>query len=187
MTRVIEKSINAIGNRIKLLVGRGTLKFVQDSGNRQLVQFTGLKGETKDEVERVQNYGVSSNPPAGSRVVFISIGGNRDHPVAIAIDKSAARVKDLKPGEVSVYTDEGDQIVLKRGNKIEIKTKNLIITASEKVTIDTPQMECTGEIIDRSNADGISMSQMRSTYDTHTHNETNSVTNQPNQTMAGGA
>lgn len=187
MSRLTEKSIKAIGNRINLLAGRGTLQFVQDGGNRQLVQFTALKGETKDEVERVQNYGLTSNPPAGSRVIFISIGGNRDHPVAIAVDNSAHRVKGLEPGEVALYSDEGDRIVLRRGNKIEVETKNLVITASEKVTIDTPTMECTGEIKDRSASDGVSMSQMRQTYNEHTHNETNSVTNQPNQTMAGGA
>ena len=70
-------------------------------------------------------------------VVFI--GGGRDHGVIIATDDRNSRMTGLKEGEVAVYSNEGDSIVLRRDNTIELTTKKLIIKAEEEVTIETKQ------------------------------------------------
>jgi phage baseplate assembly protein V len=172
---------------IQLVIGRAVLALVSDAAKRQLVQFEALKGEVKDGVERFQEYGFTSVPHAGSQVLFVCLGGNRDHPIVVSIDDPRHRKSGMQAGEVAIYTDEGDYILLKRGRTIEIETANQVVKASESARFETPTLEVTGEIIDRCDTTGVSMNGMRHIYDTHTHNETNTVTHGPNQTMGGGA
>jgi phage gp45-like len=56
-------------------------------------------------------------------------------------------VQELKPGEVAIYSDEGDKVHLKRGRVIEVVTETLNITASSAVNIDTPLLTQTGKIV----------------------------------------
>jgi phage baseplate assembly protein V len=174
MFPALEKNFQTLRNRIYLMVGRAVLAACSDEGQRQRVQFSALKGEVKDSVERVQEYGFTSHPLPGASVIFVSIGGNRDHPVAISVDDPRHRLSGLQSGEVAIYTDEGDSIILKRGNIVEINTRILLVKASDKARFETPQMECTGEIIDRVDEDGQSMRDMRDVYNIHTHPENDS-------------
>ena len=183
MVDVRKKAKNA-AQAIQLVIGRAVLSAVSDASKRQLVQFEALKGEVKDAVERMQQYGFNSVPLAGAQVLFVSLGGNRDHPVVVSIDDPRFRKNNMQPGEVAIYTDEGDYILLKRGRVIEVNTTQLLVKASDSVRMETPILEVTGEIIDRCDTDGVSMNGMRNIYDTHTHPENNSgSTNQPNQPM----
>ena len=50
---------------------------VDDSTQPQRVQVTALAGERLSEVPRLQNYGFSCHPPAGSSALLISIAGSR--------------------------------------------------------------------------------------------------------------
>ncbi len=177
--------LKPLKDRIYLMLARAILRGVSDEGSRQFVQIGALKGETRDGVERVQEYGFTSHPISGAQAVMISIGGNRDHPVVIAVDDPRFRHTGLEAGEVCLYTDEGDTIILKRGRTIEITTDNLVVKASEKVRIETPVFKVTGEIEDRCDTDGRSMRSMREIYDTHTHpeNDSGGPTDEPNQQM----
>ncbi len=185
MSPSFDKAVQSLRNRIYLLIGRAVLAAVNDKGGRQRVQFTALKGEIKDAVERVQQYGFTSVPLPGAQVIFASISGNRDHPIALSVDDPRYRLKNLELGEVALYTDEGDSIILKRNRTIEITTQTLLVKASTKARFETPQMECTGEIIDRVDSDGQSMQSMRETYNGHVHpeNDSGGPTSVPNQQM----
>lgn len=175
-----DKAMQSLRNRIFLLIGRAVLAAVSDAGARQRVQFSALKGEVKDSVERIQNYGFTSVPLAGAQVLFASISGNRDHPVAFAVDDPRYRKSGLQPGEVAIYNHEGTCIVLKLGNEIEM-------TASTKVRLNTPVLEVTGDIIDRVDDGGQSMNGMREVYNIHEHpeNDGGGPTDQPNEQMGG--
>lgn len=181
----IRKTAKNIAAAVQLVVGRAVLTAIDDSSKRQLVQFEALKGEVKDAVERMQQYGFSSVPLPGAQVLFVSLGGNRDHPVAVSVDDPRFRKSGMQAGEVAIYTDEGDYILLKRGRTIELETVNVVVKASESVRLETPILEVTGAIIDRCDTDGLSMHAMRSIYDDHTHAETQTVTHKPNQLMGG--
>lgn len=179
----IRKMAKETATAIQLVIGRAVLSAVSDEAKRQMIQFEALPGEVKDGVERLQQYGFNSVPMSGAQVLFVCLGGNRDHPVAISVDDPRFRKSGMQSGEVAIYTDEGDYILLKRGRTIEIETTNLVVKASESARFETPILEVTGEIIDRCDTEGLSMNSMRNIYDTHTHNETNSVTHEPNQQM----
>lgn len=183
----LRKHAKDASRAIQLVVGRAVLTAVNDGAKRQQVQFEALKNEVKDAVERLQNYGMTSVPHEGAQVLFVSLGGNRDHPVAVVVDDPRYRPSGMQKGEVAIYTDEGDIIKLKRGRTIEIETTNLVVKAAEAARFETPILKVTGEIIDHCDDDGKSMSEMRNIFDHHTHNETQTVTHTPNQLMGSGA
>jgi phage baseplate assembly protein V len=175
--------IDPIKNRVLLMIGRAIINFADDTKSRQKVQFNALLNETKESVERVQNYGFTSHPLAGAEGVFVCVGGNRDHALMIAADDPRHRMHGLQEGEVALYTDEGDYIILKRGRIIEIYTETLKINATTKIEINSPLLECSGDITDQKDSGGQSMAAMRGIYNTHTHTETDTTTQPPNQEM----
>lgn len=153
--------------RVRLMVGRAIVNLVNDATKMQSVQVSLLADEVRPDVERFQNYGFTSHPHPGAEAVALSVAGNRDHVVVVAVDDRRYRLAALQQGEVAIYTDEGDQIVIQRGGTILVK-------ASTKVRIESPMLECTGEIKDRCDSDGKTMEQMRNTYNAHMHPENDS-------------
>jgi len=135
IVRMIENALRPIVQRVLMIVARGVLEAIKDGQGIQLAKATFLKGETREDLERVQNYGMTSNPPDGSEVVGLFVGGNREHGFIIGCDNRTFRLKALAKGEVALYTDEGDKIHFKRGGLIQIFSDNVEIgkTALEKI------------------------------------------------------
>ena len=108
-----------------------------DKGGLQTGQVSLLEDELRDKVERVQDYGLTSNPLPGAEAITLFVGGNRDHGLIIKVDDRRYRLKGLKGGEVAMYTDEGDFIHFKRDNNMHVKTKHLLADVEEDSTINT--------------------------------------------------
>lgn len=142
--RAVQKISGPMHRRIRLMVGRAIIRLVNDATKVQEAQVTLLEDETRAGVERFQEYGFTSVPLPGAEAVMVSVSGNRDHGVIIAVDDRRYRLKGLASGEVAIYTDEGDTIVLKRGRLIEVTTQTLKINASTKVEMVTPLLQVTG-------------------------------------------
>jgi phage baseplate assembly protein V len=130
--------------RIRLMVGRAIIRLVNDAARVQEAQVTLLEDETRDGVERFQEYGFTSVPLPGAEAIMVSVSGNRDHGVIIAVEDRRYRLTGIEGGEVALYTDEGDKIHLKRGNAIDIDTDTLTINATTKVQVNTPLLQVTG-------------------------------------------
>lgn len=112
----------------------------------QLAQIDGLAGETTPDVELLQQYGITSNPPSGTMAVVVPLGGKTSHGVIVATEHASYRIMSLKPGEIAIYTDEGDSLVFRRGRVIDITTETLNINASTAVNIDTPTVNMTKKL-----------------------------------------
>lgn len=202
--RGLERVLDSMQRRVMLTVGRCVIRAVGDSSKMQSVQAELLKGELRDNLERFQQYGYTSVPLPGAEGVAVFVGGNRDHGLVVCVDDRRYRLKDLQAGEVAIYTDEGDKIHLKRNNEIEVTTKTLKIVcetatveASEKVTLDTPETEITGNLTvggnvntagDSASAGQVSdvngsMQEIRTVYNGHKHTETGSLTQVPGAQM----
>jgi phage baseplate assembly protein V len=182
----LNKAMQPMRDRIKMMVARGVIKAISDSGGIQTLQAGLLADELKDGLERFQQYGFTSHPHAGAEAAIMFMGGNRDHGVVIAVDDKRYRLKGLQGGEVALYTDEGDKVVLKRGNNIEITTKTLTIKAETKVRMETPTLEVTGNIIDNCDSNSVTVKQARDTYNLHTHSDVQpgpGNTGDPNQQL----
>lgn len=109
----------------------------KDSSKMQQLKLRIRKGEVRDAIERLQEYGLTSVPFAGAEAVCLFVGGDRDHPLVIAVDDRRYRLKGLAGGEVALYDDLGQVIHLKR-DKIHIKTET-------KVVVDSPNIELTAD------------------------------------------
>lgn len=116
---------------------RGVMSLASDVHKMQTSQIELLDGEMVDGAERAQQYGMTSHPQPGAEVFVAFVGGDRGHAVILACDDRRFRVQSLKPGEVCIYTDEGDTITLKRENRIEVKTKHLLVQAEEDIAYET--------------------------------------------------
>ncbi len=183
----IARILGPVYRRIMLMVGRGTLSLTDDGRGTQRMQVALLDGETRDVADRVQQYGISSHPPAGSHVVVLNVGGQRDHPIIIGADDPAARPTGLAPGEVMLWaghgqrvhlrqdggglitTSEGHRVELLPGGDFRLEGRAMTLVASDKVRMEAPVLEVTGDIIDNAGAGGVSMADMRDAYNIHTH------------------
>jgi phage baseplate assembly protein V len=125
--KAVSAIVDPLKRRVMLMVGKCVVKAVKDASKVQSMQIEILSDEIRDDAERYQNYGFTSVPHVGAQGIAVFPGGNRDQPVIIAIEDRRYRLKNLANGEVAMYTDEGDSIIFRRGNKLEIKTSSLQI------------------------------------------------------------
>lgn len=185
MTNDVRKFLDPLVRRVRLALGRGIVKLVNDAAGIQKIQLSLMQNETRSNIERFMEYGFSSHPLTGAEAAVIFMGGNRDHGIIIAVDDRRYRLKNLEAGEVALYTDEGDSIILKRGNKVQINTNIFEVNAETKISFNTPIVEATGDIIDQLNTGGVTIQGMRNIYNTHTHPENDGPgpTAVPNQLM----
>ena len=132
---------------LKSMMARGTVLLAGAGKMMQTLQVRLTAGEVKDAVEHFEPYGFTSNPLAGAEVLTMFLSGDRSHAVVVVAADRRYRIKELKPGEVAIYTDEGDKVHFKRGRVIDIETDTLNIKATTAVNFDTPVINQTGKII----------------------------------------
>lgn len=132
---------------VKNMLARGTVVLVDALKKMQSLQMRLTADELKDNAEHFEPYGFTSNPLAGAEVLTVFIGGDRSHAVVLVVADRRYRIQSLKPGEVAIYTDEGDKIHFKRGRIIDIETGTLNIKATTAVNFETPVINQTGQIV----------------------------------------
>jgi len=158
----LNRFLEPIRVRIRMIVSRAIVPLIDDSKNMQIVQLNLMKDETKDSVERVQNYGFTSHPKPDAQAVVLFVSGNRDHGLVVALDDSRYRLKDLPEGGVAVYDFDGNYIKLTEANGIEIEAPN------QKVTI-----KASGDIeIGNSNLKKLVNEEFQDLFNNHAHNYT---------------
>lgn len=114
----LDRWIAPLRRKVYGMIGTAIVQAVTDSKDLQLLKIS-LLGETHPDVERVQNFGFTSVPPAGSQAVVLFVGGRRDHPVVVACDDGRQRIK-LEVGEAALYNDSGSVVKLGAGGKVAI-------------------------------------------------------------------
>lgn len=147
MLRLINKLLNPVKRQIRQLITRGLVKMVDPTQMIQLLQVELLSGEVLDRVEHFEPYGFTSNPPTdGAEVLAASLNGRRSHTVAFMVANRLFRMKNNSPGEVALFTDEGDVIHFKRNNEILIDTMGtLVANAGTSATITAPTITANGD------------------------------------------
>jgi len=159
------------------MVARALITTVKDQDGGITLTLDLLAGETRDGLELVQQYGMSSSPLPGSQCVTLFLGGSRDSGVVIATKgMTPETVFTLKPGEVALHTAEGDSVHLKNGRVIAITTETLEITASTAVRITSPKITTTGDMTATGSMKAAEVSDtvgklsaFRTKYNGHTH------------------
>lgn len=174
----------SIADRVRGMVSRAVVSLVNDAFKLQGLQVTLMAGQTPDDVERFQSYGLTSVPHPGAEGIALAVGGSTGHTVVIAVDDRRFRLTDLQGGEVALYDDLGHKLHLTRDGIVIDGGGHLVkMTNLAKLRVEA-DIESTGEIKDRCDTpQSRSMQQMRSTYTTHTHkeNDIGGQTNTPTQ------
>lgn len=114
LQRMVQSMIEPVRRRVMMTVGRAVLRAVDDSGSRQTAQIEALKGEVRDLVERMQNYGFTSVPLPGADAAVVFVAGNREQGIIVAVDDRRYRLTGLEGGEVAIYDDQGQKVHLTR-------------------------------------------------------------------------
>jgi len=154
MIDAMNRVLAPLRRRVENMIARGVVRLVADGKKLQEVQVSVLRGETRENCERFQQYGFTSVPLAGAEAILLFVGGLRDHPLVVAVDDRRHRPTGLQPGEVALYTDEGDYILLKRGRIVEVvagtaldvTAPEVVVHASTKVTLETPLVKATQDV-----------------------------------------
>jgi phage baseplate assembly protein V len=120
---------------ITMMVARCVIELVKDAPKVQEVQIALLADEVRSDVERFQNYGLTSVPLPGMEAVALSVGGNRDHMIVVAIGDRLYRLKDLAAGEVALYDHLGNFVHLKANGTIHIKASRVEVEATTVVLL----------------------------------------------------
>lgn len=186
------------------LAFRGKITHINSGPEIQLAQVAGLADELLQNVELMQHYGFTSHPPPGTECVVVPLGGRNGHGIIVSTEHGTYRLKQLQPGELAIYTDEGDSIVMKRGNIIEVTTGTYRVNATtaiefnaptitgnatSAVALNTPIVNASdaivaqGDITDSAATTPKTMSGMRGVFNGHKHPETGTLTNLPNSSM----
>lgn len=133
-------SVNAlekVWRRFSMLIGRGRVMTGKDAGSVQLLQVQVNDHETHDDMPRVAEYGFTSMPLAGCQALVIFVSGERTNGVICGTSDERNRLKNLQPGEVAIYDDQGQSIWIKRaGITIDCAGKPLTIVNATSVTHD---------------------------------------------------
>lgn len=137
--RAMAAMLRPLLRRVSMMLARGTVALTNAGTKLQGLQMRLLAGEVKEGMEHFEAYGFTSNPLPGAEGIAAFFDGDRSHGVVLCVADRRYRLRGLESGEVAIYTDEGDKIVLKRGNIIEF-------TAATKVVMVTPLVEISGDV-----------------------------------------
>lgn len=167
---------------ISNMIARVVLDALNSANKCQTADTTSIGGDEVPQIEYLEPYGFTSAPQPGAEGIALFPDGDRSHGVVIVMADRRSRLTTLQPGEVAIYTDEGDSVILKRGRIVELTTETLNLTATKQININSPMVKSNGEIQDKTS----SMSAMRSTFNGHDHKENGDgggTTNPPSQKM----
>lgn len=148
--------LRPINNRIKNVVVRGILRTIDDGTGIQSVKLEALKGEVRDKIERMQQYGFTSVPVPGSECSIICLGGVRDHMIVIVSDDRKLRKKNMLPGESAQYNGvTGDFLHLGADGRATVKATATVHLGSETAADPVVRMS--------------DLAALAATFNAHTH------------------
>lgn len=156
--------------RVRGMVGRAVVNLVNDATRLQALQVTMMSDQVADDVERFQQYGLTSVPKPGAEGIALAVGGSTAHTVVISVDDRRFRLTGLTSGEVALYDDLGHKVHLTRNGIVIDGAGHLVKMVNlSKLRVEA-DFEATGAITDHCDTpQGRSMAQMRDTFTGHDH------------------
>lgn len=169
--------LRQLGRRVAMMIGLGKITGYGDAGGIQKLQYqTPL--EVRGDTPRMAEFGFSSGLPVGTDVVLAYMGGDRSSAVIVASNNQQYRQSGLKSGETLIYNQWGMFIKLtENGIEVEAKGKpvtvanatTVTVTATEKIRLETPRLEVTGDVIDNCDSNGATLKALRDAHNDHDH------------------
>lgn len=154
-----------LARQVRNMVARGVVALVNSKTLMQTLQMRLTADEVKDGMEHFEPYGFTSNPHPGAEGLSLFLSGDRSHGVVICVGDRQFRLTELKPGEVAMYTDEGDRLMFKRGRVVELETLTFRVKAQTAVEFETPLIKTTGRIESQGDQIAAGVSQINHPHD----------------------
>jgi phage baseplate assembly protein V len=184
MIRQIDARIRRALGGIRLAF-RGVITLVKAAGAVQLVQLEGLNGEKLQDAELFQQFGFTSNPPAGTMAIVLPIGGRTAHGIIIATEHGNYRLANLASGESALYNQWGDYVALKADRHMQL-VSNVAVDIQAPTTTISGDLNVQGNIVaqgDVSDHGNKKMADMRVVFNGHTQAVSGSVAQAPTGQM----
>lgn len=169
--------LSKLYRQIKMMIGVGRVTGSHDGGSVQTVQYqTPL--EVRSDTPRLAEFGFSSGLPAGTDVVIGFIGGDRSSAVIIGSNHQSFRHVGLNSGETVIYSQWGQYVKLTEagiiieanGQPVTVNNATeVMINAAEKVRLNTPLLEVSGDIVDNAGSNNTTLKTLREAYNAHNH------------------
>ncbi|EMW3378017.1 phage baseplate assembly protein, partial [Yersinia enterocolitica] len=116
----MNRLFSGIQRGLSNMLVRAVVRRLDSSSKNQMLQIQMIADELKDNIEHLEPYGFTSAAHTGAEAFAAFPDGDRSHGVVLVVADRRYRIKGLESGEVAIYSDEGDSIILKRGNQIEL-------------------------------------------------------------------
>ena len=106
--------INELKKAVRLMVGKCIIEAASKASDGVNADIMLLGNERHYGLRLMQHYGFSSVPNADSEGVALFVGGARDNGVVVASQGDASKIPALEKGEVALFSEFGQSIVLKK-------------------------------------------------------------------------
>jgi phage gp45-like len=159
----LKKLYNKIMFRIFYLMTKGQITGVTNSEPTQRLKQSCLAFEDIPDIERFEEYGITSYPLEGAETFSNFLSGNREQGIVICVHDSRYRPTDLASGDVCIYTYKDKSVK----HRIHLKASDGSISIYGNTTL-TGNITVTGDVSDSSGT-AQTMAAMRSKYNAHTH------------------
>ncbi|OSK27550.1 bacteriophage Mu Gp45 protein [Escherichia coli M056] len=179
------RATETLQRQIPGLIGRAVVKSIDAAVKCQTVDVSLIAGEFKAGVEYPEPYGFTARANSGAEAVVLFPDGDRSHAVAVTVSDRRYRLKGLQTGEVAVYDDQGQSVVLTRAGIVVNGGGKVITFRNASKARFEMDLEVTGQVKDLCDATGTTMSAMRVAYNGHRHRENGqgSNTDKPDTAM----
>lgn len=114
----------AIESLIENMMDRGVLDKFDDSGETQSCTVNYGYSGTMEDIERLQDYGLTSIPPIDSQIFYVCLGGSQEYPIVVKVDSPDKRLKLAQPGEVALWSIHGNSVYLKSDGSVVVSSKD---------------------------------------------------------------
>lgn len=159
---LFDRMVAPLRHRVQMLLARAVVQLVADDKGIQALQLAVLDGELVEGAERMQDYGFTSVPFPGAEAVVAFPGGLRSHGLVVAVGDRRYRLKGLQAGEVAVYDDQEQQVVIGREGirvvsalKIDFEAPEITATAETRFKVVTPHFLVESDLVDLGGEGGV--------------------------------
>jgi phage baseplate assembly protein V len=174
----VKDVVERLWKRIRAGAAVGQITAVDDTGPVQMHQVQVGYLELHDKIPAVQHYGFVSNPPIGTDVVLHFTSGDRSNGFETGTNNQGKRMRNLASGECALHDDRGRFIYLSTGgivvqaNGASVTIENastIIAQATVKMRVESPLLECTGDILDNCDTQTENQAGQRANFNIHNH------------------
>lgn len=135
--------LDGLKRRVQMMIATGLVKLISDDKALQQLSVALRAGEEASELEHMLPYGFTHHPHQDTEAVVVFPTGDRSFGLVLAVADRRYRLKSLEQGEVALYDDKNQAIILRR-NRVEVKAPQGLYVETPKATF-TQDVDIKGE------------------------------------------